>query len=126
MNHHRAYTDDTTNRETTRVTQEDLRRETVPPEVTDQCSDEGSKEDYQFFGPRDVHHIKVLRPHKTTACVGEDEQGDTHDGGVAGTHTVHTVVEVCSVADGGYDDDGEDHKEDPTEAVFVVLSRPGE
>ena len=73
MDDHRADADDTADGEAAGVTQEDLSGETVEPEITDQCADEGREEDYQFFGAGDVHHIEILCPHDTTGGVGEDE-----------------------------------------------------
>lgn len=126
MNDHGAYTDDTAYGEATGVAEEDLRWEAVEPEVTDEGTDEGRHEDHQFFGAGYVHHIEILRPNDTTGGVGEDEEGDAYYRGVSGTHTVHTVVKVRTIADRGYNEDGKQHEEDPPEAVLVGLTGPAE
>ncbi len=126
MDDHGANADDAADGEAAGVAKEDLGGEAVEPEVTDQRADEGREEDHEFFRARYVHHIEILRPDDTTGGIGEDEQGDGDDGRVAGTHTVHAVVEVRSVADSGYDEDGEEDEEDPAEAVLIGLSGPGE
>ena len=123
---HGADADDATDGEAAGVTEEDLCGEAVEPEVAHQSADERGEEDYQLFGARDVHDIEILRPDDTTGGVGENEQGNRHDGRVTGTHAVHAVVEVRTVADCRYYEDCQQHKEDPTEAVFIVLARPGE
>ena len=46
MNHHGAYTDDTSYGQATRVAQEDLCGKTVEPEIADQRSDKRCEEDY--------------------------------------------------------------------------------
>ena len=126
MNDHGADTDDTAYGEAARIAEEDLRGETVEPEVTDECADERCHEDHQFFGTRDIHNVEILCPYDTTARICEDEECDADDGRVTGTHAVHAVVEVGSIADSSNDEDGEQHEEDPSEAVSVGFAGPGE
>ena len=98
VNHHCAYTDDASDSQAARITEEDLCRKTIPPKVTYQCTDKRSKEYHQFFAARYVHHIEILRPDDATARVGENKQGDTYNGRIAGTHAIHAVVQVRTVA----------------------------
>ena len=126
VNDHRAHTDDTAYGQTARVTQEHLCREAVEPEVTHQCTDKRSQEHHQLFTARDVHHIEILGPYDTTARVGENEQGDSDDRRVTGTHTVHAVVQVRTVAYRGHNEHRQQHKEDPAGTVFILLAQPRE
>ena len=53
-------------------------------------------------------------------------QRHTDDGGVAGTHAIHTVVEVGSVGDSGHHEDGHQHEENPTSCLLVFAETGGE
>ena len=126
MDDHGTDTDDTANGEAAGVTEEDLGREAIPPEIADEGSDERGEEDNDLFRTRDIHDIEILRPDDTTGGVGKDEQGNADDSRVAGTHAVHAVVEVSTIADGSHHEDSEEDEEDPAEAVTVLLAGPGE
>ena len=124
MNHHRTHTDNTAHRQTAGIAHEHLSRESVKPQITHQRTDERSQENHQFFAAGDVHHIEILRPNDTTACISEYQQGYSDDRRVTRTHSVHTIVQVRSVAHCRHHKHRQQHKENPPETVLVLLACP--
>ena len=117
--------DDATDGEATRVAHEDLGGEGVVPQKTDEGTHEGAEVYYQLLGARDVHDVEVAGHGDVTGHVGEDAEHHADDGGVAGGHAVHAVVEVGSVRHGGDHEDGHEDKQHPA-AELLVLPQPVE
>ena len=120
------YGDDAADGQASGVAHEDLGREGVEPQETDEGADEGGHEDHQFFAAWDVHQVQVARCDRVTGDIGQQQQGQSDDGGVARCHAVHAVVEVGAIADGSHDEDGEKHEEHPCQVVHPLLARPFE
>ena len=55
--------------------------------------------------------------------VGKDAQRHTDDGRVSGTHAVHAVVQVGSVAHRSHHQDGHDHEEYPAGSILIVATK---
>ena len=98
VDQHGTHTDDTADCQTAGIAHEDLRGETVPPQISDQRTDEGSQKDYQLFRMGNIHHIKIVRPHHAAAHIRQHNECYSDDSRVAGTHTVHAVVEIGTIA----------------------------
>ena len=120
-----THTDDTADHQRPRVAHEHLCGIGVVPEKTNHRSDEGTEEDHQFLRSRDIHDVEVGGILDVTAHIGEYAQCHSDDGGVAGAHAVHAVVEVGSVAHRGYHEDGDDDEEQPSGGI-LVLAHEGE
>ena len=57
-----------------------------------------------------------------TAHICQYAQRHTYDGGITGTHTVHAIVEVGTVAHGCHHEDGHQHKQYPTGGNLIFAT----
>lgn len=107
VDNHGTNADDTADSQTAGVTHENLCREAVEPEEADQCADESTEKNNQFFAAGNVHDIEVIGEHGVAGDVCQHNKRDANQGTIAGTHTIHSIVEIGSVAHGSNDKNGE-------------------
>ena len=114
VNNDGVYCDDSSNGQTARIAHEYLGRIGIVPQEADKCTDKGTDKDYQFFRAGNVHDIQVAGIFDVARYVGEYSQGQSDNGRVPCRHSVHSVIQVGSVADGGNYENRDNHKQYPT------------
>ena len=104
------------------VTHEHLGGICVVPQEAYQRTYEGAHEDYQFLAVGNIHYIKVRGKLYMRAHISEDAKGYANDGRVAGTHAVHAIVEVGSVAYCRDNEYGHDDEQYPSGRCLVLTA----
>ena len=115
-----AHTDDAANGQRTGVAHEDLCRVGVVPQETYHSTDERRQEHHQLLSMGNVHNIEIGRVDDVSRHIGQDEQRYTDDGRVAGTHAVHTVVQVGTVRYCRHHEDGQDDEQHPSGSHLIL------
>ena len=97
---------DTADSERASVAHKDLGWESVVPQKTDERSYHGADKDYEFFRVGKIHDVEIACHFKVARYVCKHSQRNADDGGVAGCHSIHPVVEVRTVGNSGNDKHG--------------------
>ena len=126
VNNHGTHTNYTSNGERAGVAHEHLCRIGVVPQETDECTNESAHKHHQFLTIGDIHYIKIGSILKIGAHIGEYTQCHAHDSRVAGTHAVHAVVEVGTIAHCSDHKNRHDHKQCPSCSTSPVAHPLGE
>ena len=114
--------DDAADGERAGITHEDLGGIGVVPEETDEGSHKGAHEHHQFLRVGNIHDVQVRGKLYMRTHIGEYAQRHANDGRVAGTHAVHAVVEVGTVAHCRHHEDGHDDEEYPSCRRLVLAA----
>ena len=115
---------DTANGERTGITHEHLCRIGIIPQESYHRSHESTYKDHKFLAARDIHDIQIRCILDMARHIGQYAQCHTNHGRVAGTHTVHSVVEISTIAHCRNHDDCHHNEENPT-GCFLVLAAEG-
>ena len=112
-------TDDTADSQRSCIAHKHLSREGVVPQETYHRTHEGTKEHHQLFALWNIHNIEIRR--KTDMCrnIGQYTQRRTDNSGIACAHTIHTIVQISTIADSCYHEDGHQHKDHPARSHFI-------
>ena len=118
--------DDAAEGQAARVAHEDLRGIGVVPQEADRGADKGRGEDHQLLGAGDEHDVEERGKLEVRRGVGQHPKRDADNGRAARRQSVESVGEVRAVRDGGDDEDGHQHKEQPGDFRLVATGPSGQ
>ena len=124
MDNDSANTNDTTNGQRTGITHKNLGREGIIPKETNHRPNEGREEYYQLLGTGNIHDIKIGSIHDVRRDIAEYQQRGTYNSRISRTHAIHTIIQISSIRQGCYHENGHNDKQNPP-CSNLILAQEG-